>query len=106
MELDATHQGRMPDNIRQKHMTDCTCFNCRKLGYIARNCKGSRNQRGKGQGGRIQLAAIDRGGYDTTGTKRSYNRLMQMFATLYKEPSSKTLEGAGILSDIARGRPA
>jgi hypothetical protein len=73
---------------------------------MARNCKSGRNQQGKERGGRIQLAATGRRGYNTTETRKSYNRLMQMFATLYKEPSSKTLKGAGILSDITRGRPA
>jgi hypothetical protein len=67
---------------------------------MARNCKSGENQQGKGKGGRIQLTATSRGGYNITKTRKSYNRPIQMFATLYKEPSSKTLKGARILSNM------
>jgi hypothetical protein len=96
----------MPDNIQQKHITDCTCFNYKKPGYIAKNCKSNKNQQRKEQKGRIQLTATSRRGYNTTKTRKSYNKPIQMFATLYKEPSFKTLKETEILNNIVQEQPA
>jgi Retrotransposon gag protein/Zinc knuckle len=94
MELDATHQGPMPDHIRQKHMANRTCFSCGKPGHMARNCKDGRGQprqRGQGRGqGKMQLAATGRGGYDLTGGR--YQGQMQLLGTTRRKPKEEPYE--------------
>ncbi|MBN6742954.1 hypothetical protein JKG47_21185 [Acidithiobacillus sp. MC6.1] len=91
MELDATGRKELSPQDRQKHMQNRTCFNCRKPGHMACNCK-ARKGYYPGRDRRTENSYRRRGELNATG-RGAYDGPMQLNATL-QGPSISDMEAA------------